>query len=244
MDCLIIDDEKHAIDILVGHVTRTPDLNLVYHTSVATEGLSFLRDNKVDLIFLDIEMPEMTGMDVLKLLSQYPLQNNPFVILTTAYSDYAVQSYEYNVVDYIMKPITYQRFLKALNKIDYVFKNSSAPPATNKQTEDFFLVKTGVKGKMIKINFEDIEYIEGLKNYVSICANGRKIPVLYNMSDMEKILANRHFMRIHRSFIINLKLIAGIEGNEVMLPDDKKLSIGVSYREEFFKAIDDKILRK
>ncbi|MEL7002196.1 MAG: LytTR family DNA-binding domain-containing protein [Bacteroidota bacterium] len=243
MQCLIIDDEKHAVDILTGHIERTPELSLSFGTTDASKGLAHLRSNPVDLLFLDIEMPEITGIEVLKLLSEFPTSEVPHIILTTGYSEYAVQSYEYNVVDYIMKPVSYQRFLKALNKLDNLFeiknKVSEAP-----DEDDYILVKTGVKGKMLKIVLNDIQYVEGLKNYVSISYSGGKIPVLYNLSDMEEKLSSTQFMRIHRSFILNLKSIQGIEGNEVVLPDGKRLPIGLSYKDTFFKYLDDKILRK
>ncbi|MDW3191841.1 MAG: LytTR family DNA-binding domain-containing protein [Cytophagales bacterium] len=241
MQCLIIDDEKHAIDIISGHIERTPHLELAFATTVASEGLAFLRSNQVDIMFLDIEMPEMTGIEVLKLLNQLSLEKQPYVMLTTAYSEYAVQSYEYNVVDYMMKPITYTRFLKSLNKVDNLYGISKKESDTE---EDYFIVKTGVKGKMLKLNFRDIEFVEGLRNYLSISYQNRKIPVLYNLSDMEKKLPGSYFARIHRSYILNLKMIKGIEGNEVVLDNDKRIPIGLSYREDFFHSIDNKILKK
>ena len=242
MQCLIIDDEKHAIDIITGHIDRTPHLELTFSTTVASEGLAHIRSNEVDLMFLDIEMPEMTGIEVLKLLSQLKLEKQPYIMLTTAYSEYAVQSYEFNVVDYMMKPITYTRFLKALNKVDNMYEISKKESKT--QEDDYFIVKTGVKGKMLKLKFADIEYVEGLRNYLSLSCEGRKIPVLYNLSDMEKRLPKSKFARIHRSFILNLDMIKGIEGNEVVLESDKRIPIGMSYREDFFHFIDDKILKK
>ncbi len=242
MQCLIIDDEKHAIDILSGHIERTPHLELAFASTIASEALSYIRSNHVDLMFLDIEMPEMTGIEVLKLLSQLSLEKQPYIMLTTAYSEYAVQSYEFNVVDYMMKPITYTRFLKALNKVDNLYEINKKESKADK--DDYFIVKTGVKGKMLKLKFEDIEYVEGLRNYLSISCEGRKIPVLYNLSDMEKRLPASKFARIHRSFILNLEMIKGIEGNEVVLESEKRIPIGISYREEFFKTIDEKILKK
>lgn len=243
MQCLIIDDEKHAIDIISGHIDRTPHLELAYSTTVASEGLAYIRANEVDLMFLDIEMPEMTGIEVLKLLSQLKLDKQPYIMLTTAYSEYAVQSYEFNVVDYMMKPVTYTRFLKALNKVDNMYEISKKESKTEKE-DDYFIVKTGVKGKMLKLKFADIEYVEGLRNYLSISCQGRKIPVLYNLSDMLKRLPASKFARIHRSFILNLEMIKGIEGNEVVLDTDVRIPIGMSYREDFFQSIDDKILKK
>lgn len=243
MRCLIIDDENHALDILSGHIERTPGLELIKKTTSPTEGMAFLRSTDVDLIFLDIEMPEMTGIEVLNQLAHVQFKKQPFFILTTAYSEYAVQSYEFNVVDYMMKPITYKRFLKGLNKIDNLFGITQAEEVVDGE-EDYILVKTGVKGKMIKIKYEDIQYIEGLKNYISISKDDSKIPVLFNLSDMEKKVPAAYLKRIHRSFIINLKLIDRIEGNEVVLEGDKHIPIGLSYREEFFKSIDNKILKK
>lgn len=243
MRCLIIDDENHALDILSGHIERTPGLELIKKTTSPTEGMAFLRSTDVDLIFLDIEMPEMTGIEVLNQLAHVQFKKQPFFILTTAYSEYAVQSYEFNVVDYMMKPITYKRFLKGLNKIDNLFGITQAEEVVDGE-EDYILVKTGVKGKMIKIKYEDIQYIEGLKNYISISKDDSKIPVLFNLSDMEQKVPAAYLKRIHRSFIINLKLIDRIEGNEVVLEGDKHIPIGLSYREEFFKSIDSKILKK
>lgn len=244
MNCLVIDDENHAIDILTGHIERTPGLELVKKTTSPTEGILYLRSNEVDLIFLDIEMPEMTGIEVLNQLARMPFKKQPYFILTTAYSEYAVQSYEFNVVDYMMKPITYKRFLKGLNKIDNLFGMASSSEEVMPEEEDYILVKTGAKGKMIKIKFDDIQYIEGLKNYISISRDNTKIPVLFNLSDMEEKVPSSFLKRIHRSFIINLRLIEKIEGNEVVLQHDKRIPIGLSYREDFFQSIDDKILKK
>ncbi len=242
MQCLIIDDEKHAIDILTGHIERTPHLELAFTTTQASEGLAYLRSNHVDLMFLDIEMPEINGIEVLKLLNQIPLEKQPHIMLTTAYSEYAVQSYDFSVVDYMMKPITYARFLKALNKVDNMYELGKNEAKSGE--DDYIIVKTGVKGKMLKLKFVDIEYVEGLRNYLSISCQGRKIPVLFNLSDMLERLPKSNFVRIHRSYILNLDVVTGIEGNEVVIEGGKHIPIGLSYRESFFQSIDHKILKK
>ncbi len=161
INCLIVDDEQHAIDILVHYVAQTPHLNLVGTTTNPIEALQLVTTQNADLVFLDIQMPELSGIDFIKALN-----GRVKVILTTAYSEFALESYELDVVDYLLKPIRLPRFLSAVQKAVNELKDKTEGKET--EEEDYIFVKTESKGKLLKINLEDIDYIEGMKNYVGI----------------------------------------------------------------------------
>ena len=239
--CIVVDDEQHAIDILQEYIRKTPFLNLIYSTSNPLEALSFIQKEPVDLIFLDIHMPDLTGIQFLKVVG-----NRCKCILTTAYSEYALEGYEYSVIDYLLKPFSFERFLSASQKVLNAFPMPSPnPPPTNSRT-DFVLVKTGVKGKMIKISLEDILFIEGLKNYVSIVTPQEKIIAYLNIKDLEKELPSNDFLRIHKSYIVSLNKIQAIDGNQVILPGTREKStavpIGGTYKNSFLFHLKTKIL--
>lgn len=228
---VIVDDEPLARDVLETYVDRLPDLELVAKCSNAIEANQVLRDHAVDLMFLDIQMPELTGIDFLKSLS-----NPPQVIFTTAYPDYAIEGFELNAVDYLLKPIAFDRFMKAVNKAE-------SKSTIMDEEEDYFFVKADKK--LIKVKYDSILYIEGLKDYVIIRHDEGRVITLQTMKSLETKLPKNKFKRIHRSFIANIDKIKAVEGNMIHLEEkgkDKVIPIGKNYRDELLRMINDKKL--
>jgi two-component system LytT family response regulator len=238
--CIIVDDEQHAIDILVHYVSQTPFLELVGSTTNPIEALQLVTGKKADLVFLDIQMPELTGIEFIQ-----AIHGTARVILTTAYSEFALQGYELDVVDYLLKPIRLPRFLSAVQKVAKLMNESSAESAKEESIEDdYIFVKTESKGKLLKINLEDIDYIEGMKNYVAIYRNGQKTLVYASMKEIEERLPGREFLRVHKSYIIPISRITGIEGNLVRLKNvAAEILIGENYKAELMEIIKSKMIR-
>lgn len=233
--CLIVEDEPLARSLLAEYVKKVPFLSLVKTCSSPMEALDVLRGNPVDILFLDIQMPEITGITLLKIL-----QNRPMVILTTAYSEYALESYELDVVDYLLKPITFDRFLKAVEKASQRLKTSSpASSITEKNSSDtapaFVFVKDGTR--LVKINFDDILYVEGLKDYVTIHTKLQKVTSLQRLKSLEIQLPADRFIRIHHSYIIALKAIDVIHKGEVQI-GHAMIPISDTYRKTFKEFIE------
>src|SRR5215212_6410926 len=198
-NCLIVDDEQHAIDILLHYIAQTPMMHVVAATTNPIEALQIVATQKVDLVFLDIHMPELSGIDFVKAIN-----GKCKVILTTAYSEFALEGYELDVVDYLLKPIRLPRFLAAVQKAVKSLREESA-----EVNDDYIFVKTESKGKLLKIDLGEIDYIEGMKNYVAFhCGNMRTL-VYAGMKEIEDRLPSRHFMRVHKSFIIRIDRISG-----------------------------------
>jgi len=240
INCLIVDDEQHAIDILVHYVKQTPHLNLVATTINPIEALQIIATQKVDLIFLDIQMPELSGMDLIKAIN-----GKAKVILTTAYSEFALESYELDVVDYLLKPIRFPRFLQAVQKVVKEAEDHAEEDHTIVDPEDdYIFVKTESKGKLLKINLCDIDYIEGMKNYVAIYCGGKKTLVYTSMKDLEERLSKKQFIRVHKSFIIPIAKITGIEGNLLRLKNvNAEILIGDNYKADLMEIIRNKMIQ-
>lgn len=233
--CLVVDDEPLALDILEDYISKIPFLTLVKSTTSAIEGLSLVQSDAIDLVFLDVQMPELTGIQFLKIIN-----GKCDVILTTAYSQYALDGYELDVVDYLLKPIAFDRFYKAAQKVLQSSNHSisSVPDALIAQkTHDFIFVKT--EHKIQKMYLDDILYIEGLKDYISIFTKTERIITLQNMKKMEESLPSKSFVRVHKSYIIALAKIESIERSRIQI-GDKIIPIGDTYRDYFFKQIEDK----
>lgn len=228
---IIVDDEPLALDVLETYIAQLPELELVARCENALEAREVLKEHNVDLMFLDINMPQLTGIDFLKTLSV-----KPNFIFTTAHPYYAVEGFELNAIDYLMKPIPLERFMKAVNKvIDMQVGETSAP---EKKKENFIFVKADKK--LIKVNFDDILYIEGLKDYVIIRQKEGRIITLHTMKSLEAKLPDHIFKRIHRSYIVNIGAIDAIVGNMIELKEKsqvKHIPIGKNYREELLKVI-------
>lgn len=231
--CLIVEDEPLARNLLTEYVKKVSFLNLVKACSNPMEALDVLRTHSIDILFLDIQMPEITGITLLKIL-----QKKPAVILTTAYSEYALESYELDVVDYLLKPITFDRFLKAVDKatqrINAPVQQTVEKPA-GESGPDFVFVKDGTK--LVKINFDDILYVEGLKDYVTIHTKTQKVVTLQRLKSLETQLPADKFIRIHHSFIIALKAIEVVHKGEVQI-GNAMIPISDSYKKAFKDLID------
>ena len=222
LNCIIIDDEPLAADLLASYAKKTLFLNLIGVFNSAVEGVKAIRENKVDLIFLDIQMPELSGLEFAKIL---PKETK--IIFTTAFSQYAIDGYKANAIDYLMKPISYDDFLDASNRALDWFQTTHQ--AENASTDRFIFVKS--EYKLVKIMFDDILYIEGVKDYVKIYLNNDHKPImtLMNMKKIEESLPKPEFMRIHRSYIVHMKKIDGIDRFRIVI-GDAVLPISDSYK--------------
>ena len=236
INCLIVDDEEHAIKTIKACVSQTPFLHLVASMTNPLLAIETINTQKIDLVFLDIQMPEISGIDFIK-----TIKGKCKVILTTAYSEFAMEGYELDVVDYLLKPVILPRFLQAAQKA--MNQISAATPSEYHieevaSNEGFFFVKTEVKGKMLKVNFSDIDYIESLKNYIAIHCGTKKILALQPLKEIEDRLPPKYFMRIHRSFIIPLQKIEGVEGNQVRLKNVRaEILLGETYKTLFMEKM-------
>ena len=222
LNCIIIDDEPLAAELLASYARKTLFLNLIGVFNSAVEGIKVIRENRVDLIFLDIQMPELSGLEFAKIL---PKETK--IIFTTAFSQYAVDGYKANAVDYLMKPVSYDDFLAGANRALEWFR--SVRQSENASDDRFIFVKS--EYKLVKIMFDDILYIEGLKDYVKIYLTDGRDPVmsLMNMKKIEETLPKPEFMRIHRSYIVHMRKIEGIDRFRVVI-GNAILPISDSYK--------------
>jgi len=228
LNCVIVEDEPLARNLMVDYVSKVPSLHLVEACASPLAVMDVLRNNAVDLLFLDVQMPELTGISLLKALKKRPL-----VILTTAYSEYALEGYELDVADYLLKPITFERFLRAVEKAtERLEKNSVANPdkPVLENTQPFVFVKDGTK--LVKVNLEDILYVEGLKDYVTIHTPTQKIVSLQRLKVLEDQLPAEKFIRVHNSFIVALKAIDIIHKGDVQI-GNVMIPIGETYKKTF-----------
>jgi two-component system, LytTR family, response regulator len=236
--CIIVEDEPLARNLLTAYISKVPKIQLIQTFSNAIDALDYLRDNQVDILFSDIQMPEVTGITLLKLL-----QKKPLIILTTAYSEYALEGYELEVFDYLVKPISFERFLKSIEKGIARLDNSHPEVAEIKEVQsgtiapDYIFVKDGTK--LIKINLSEILYIEGLKDYVCIYTTGRKIVSLQTMKSLESTLPKDRFIRIHNSYIIAFEAINEIEKDRVII-GKSTIPVSDTYKKAFRDLIDSK----
>lgn len=239
INVIIVDDEPLAQDVLETYIQKLPDLNLIQKCSNALEANAALKANDIDLMFLDIQMPQLTGIDFLK-----SLEKAPEVIFTTAYPNYAIEGFELNAIDYLLKPISLDRFMKAVNKAtkQIELKRGSTTTATPVGTEapDFIFVKADKK--LIKVRYDDIIYIEGLKDYVIIRMDSGRVITLQTMKSLEDKLPTGLFKRIHRSYIVGIDKIQAVVGNMVEVKEKgqvKHLPIGKNYREELLAIVNE-----
>jgi DNA-binding LytR/AlgR family response regulator len=245
LNCLIVDDEPLARNLLTEYVRKVPYLQLLEACSSPLAAIEVLHHKPVDILFLDIQMPEVTGITLLKIL-----QKKPLVILTTAYSEYALEGYELDVVDYLLKPITFDRFLKSVDKASQRLAQSHpAPPVATPSPEvrptqavvsqpyiqPFVFVKDGTK--MVKIRWNDILYVEGLKDYVAIHTRQQKIVSLQRLKQLETQLPGDRFIRIHHSYIVALDAIDVIHKERVQI-GSAFIPISDTYRKAFKEFVD------
>lgn len=234
ISCYVIDDEFHAIETLSDIITSTPGLELIGTSTNPLVGLEFITSVKEpDLTFVDINMPQLSGMEFASLVNRLTT-----IIFTTAYNNFAVEAFEKEAFDYLLKPITMERFLKCITK--YRKKNKPA----EQLTEDHFYIQGNVKGKMIRVNINEIIYIEGALNYIIIhFSEGERQITYLTMGEIENYLKEKDFSRIHRSFIINNNKIQSINGNEIILQDKTVLNIGQAYKTLFFEDLHKKTIK-
>ena len=232
--CIAIDDEALALDLIEDNIRKVPFLELVKRCKSAFEAMELLQNEKIDILFLDIQMPDITGIQFLK-----SLQNKPLVIFTTAYEKYALEGFELDVIDYLLKPFSFDRFLKAVTKArDYLhLKEAATSQETtneNKSTADFIFVKADYK--LVKIDFNEILYIEGLKDYIKIYTGGKPVLTLMSLKSLEEKLPPEDFVRVHRSYIVAVKKIQFIQRNFIHI-GDKEIPISNNYKEQLLTII-------
>ena len=242
--CLVIDDEQHALDVLTDYIAKVPNLELVKASTNAIEAFQLVQKERIDLIFLDVQMPDITGIQFLKLLN-----GRCKVILCTAYPEYALEGYELDVADYLLKPTRFERFLKAVQKAQMLIESAASEPKTEATPtektplmDDYIFVKTETKGKLIKIALGEIRYVEGLGNYVSIyTTNNQRVITLLTIKELEERLPRPHFLRVHKSYIVAAAKIQGIDGNQIVVAEGR-IPLGDTYRESFFSSLQEKIV--
>lgn len=239
--CLAVDDEPLALAILENYIQKIPNLTLVATCTEPLEALSLIQQGKIDLLFLDIQMPTLTGIQFLRVMN-----GKCKAILTTAYSEFALEGYDYDVIDYLLKPISFERFLKAVQKAkNQLAENSTQTNVSDSQSIDsqkvvdniqldFIFVKT--EYKIQKINLSDILYLEGLKDYVSIYTTTERILTLQTMKKMEEMLPSNRFVRVHKSYIVSLEKIETIERQRIFIGKNV-IPVGDSFQKDFMKLI-------
>ncbi len=233
--CIAIDDEPLALQQIAAYINKVPFLELAAQCQSALEARQFLSDERVDAIFCDINMPDLNGMDFVKSLTAPPL-----VVFTTAYSEYAIEGFKVNAVDYLLKPFGMQEFMRAANRLQ---ERLSVPASAPAETDDTLFLKTDYR--IVKVNIPDIRYVEAMSEYLKVWIEGEAKPIitLLSMKKMEERLPD-NFMRIHRSYIINLDKIQEVNKNRVIMDADTYLPIGDLYKEAFQAYLDKKFLGK
>lgn len=239
LSCIIVEDEPMARNLLTQYIEKVTSLTLLAAFSSPLDALEFLRTNEPDILFLDVQMPEITGIALLKILKK-----KPFVILTTAYSEYAIEGYELDVTDYLLKPITFERFLKAVEKITQRLTPALDNTIIDKSTivsnqNDFIFVKDGTK--LVKVKLSEIRYIEGLKDYVRIHTPKGKITTLQRLKILEEQLPQQQFIRVHHSYIIAIEWIEVVHRDKVAIGKEM-IPISDTYRKAFKDFIDNQYL--
>ena len=219
---IIVDDEHIAHDIIKGYCDALPNLSFVKHCYDAIEAMECLRNHKIDLIFLDLNMPKLKGFEFLK-----TIPNPPKIIVTTAYQEYALEGYELNIVDYLLKPFSFERFVKAINKIEENRNKNTLITKTSNQKADRLFLRSNKK--IIQVKIKDILFIEAIGNYVKVVLKTNEIQVREKISDMLTTLPENDFFQVHKSFIIAKQHINEIEGNRIFIKD-YIIPVGKTYK--------------
>ncbi|HEU4552186.1 MAG TPA: LytTR family DNA-binding domain-containing protein [Chitinophaga sp.] len=231
--CIIVDDEPLSRELLENHIERIPFLELVKSCADAFDAIDVLQTDTIELLITDIQMPRINGLELIKSLS-----NPPFLIFATAFSNYAIEGYDLNAVDFLLKPISFERFLKAINKAkkDIDQKNGEGPAvANNKQQVQHLFVKDGQR--LSKILFEDILYIEGMKDYIKIVTKQRNIVTYMRMKSIEEVLPESQFIRIHKSYIIHVPAIKSVLGNSIELVNNESIIISKQHKQMLIEKL-------
>lgn len=235
--CIIVDDEPIARQYLSDYVTRMPQLELLAAYSRAVDAYTLIETGEAELVFLDIQMPGLTGIEFIR-----TLQKKPVIVLTTAYSEYALTGYEMDVTDYLLKPISFERFARSVTKvISRLASSAGRPELTTSESidlsavqRDFIFVKSGYKS--VKVNIADILYVEGMKEYVLIYTKAKKYTKLDRMKNIENLLNDQGFLRIHKSYIVSVKNVEAVFGNTVEI-NGIQLPVGRSFKDELNTAL-------
>jgi len=232
INCIAIDDEPLALKQMSSYIEKTPFLNLVKLCESAIEAISVVQNNTIDLMFVDINMPDLSGMDFVK-----SLDKGPKIIFTTAYSEYAIDGFKVDAIDYLLKPIGYAEFLRAAQKAHELIKlKSVGEPSELNINDDFLFIKSDYK--LLRVNLKDILYIEGMREYVRIhLVNQKPLMTLLSMKALEEQLPGNRFMRVHRSFIVSLKMVTTIERQRIVF-NDVYIPISDQYKANFQAFVD------
>ncbi len=235
--CIAIDDEPLALQQITGYIEKTPYLKLEKSFTNAIKALEYLQENEVDLMFVDISMPDLSGIDFVKSLTKQAK-----IIFTTAYREYAFDGFQLDVADYIVKPIGYSEFLKAVNKVKERYFNEKKEIPIIQNNEQFLYIKS--EYKIVRIDFNNIKYIEGMSDYVRIHLDNQKpIMTLSGIKNIMKSLPQEKFMQVHRSFIVNLSKVTTIERNRIIFDQNIYIPISEHYKESFQNYLDNNFLK-
>jgi two-component system, LytTR family, response regulator len=229
INCVAIDDEPLALSKLEAFIARVHGLNLLRTFDNAVEAVSWLKENRVDLVFLDIQMEQLTGIQFLEATGL-----NCSIIITSAYEQYAIKGFEFNVTDYLLKPYSFERFVKAVNKVMEQFSQRAAIKKEEEEISRYIFVKT--EYRLEKVDTEDILYVEGMKDYLRIVCSNKKIMTLQSFSKLEESLPSKKFCRIHKSYIIAISKIESIERGVVIIAG-QRIPVSNTYKENFFTKI-------
>ncbi len=229
MKCIIIDDEQLARNLVESYVSKTPFLELIGCYRSGIEALDPIKEHQIDLIITDIQMPDLLGTDLIKSLNEKPL-----VVFTTAYQDYAIEGFELEAVDYLLKPFSFERFLKSKQKAKELHDLRGIKMDESNFKQDYLTVKAD--HKLYKIRYTDIRYIEGMREYVSFHVSTGRITALMSLKSLEEKLPSAHFVRCHKSFIVNKDIVTALEGNSLVI-ENKNIPIGQSYKERVIQTV-------
>ncbi len=232
--CIIVDDQEESVNLIKDHVDNIPRLNLLYATTNPVEALAFLDGTRPDIIFLDIEMPELNGMDVIETLKEKWGNNIPHMIFVTGYSEYALNGFDLGVSDYLLKPVTFKRFKKAVDRVVNDLDNLN-----RLETNTGFLF-VDAECQKTRLNFGDIVYIEGAGNYINVVTEGKRYILYKSVKSMIDILPAADFIRVHKSYLVSVVKIIALNNNKLTLNIDNKevkLPIGNTYKKEVFKRL-------
>ena len=233
---IAIDDEPLALKQISGYIEKTPLLELAGAFDSALKAISILKAEKIDLLYVDINMPDLSGIDFVK-----SLDDPPMIVFVTAYSEYALEGFRVDAIDYLLKPVSYGDFLKSANKVKSWFDNHYNTPEGVRPAKDFLFIKSDYK--ILRINFDDIKYIEGMSEYIKIhLADSRPVMTLLSMKAIEEQLPSDKFMRVHRSYIVNLSKISAIERSRIIFDGKVYIPVSEQYKNAFQSYIDKNFL--
>lgn len=231
INCIIVEDEPLAAEILKDYIAELPNLNLIAHCSDAIAALEILKNKEIDLIFLDIHLPKLKGFDFIK-----TLQVRPEIIITSAFHEYALKGFEYNVIDYLLKPIEFSRFLNAVNKVAIKKPDTTAVPSAQIVLPERKYLFFNVGKKSIKLFLDEINYVESVREYVKIFYNNKFLLTKVKISDIEQVLLTQNFIRIHRSYIVNIIKIDSFSHLEIEI-NNTLLPVSRSYKDKLHATL-------